>query len=138
MKEKGKRKKETGRMHEGDGMTSSSQRWIPGIAGLVLALILGLGAPSVAVAGGGSGLVVAKDLATNHLTLHTGVVLEVGDHTRLLSARGKRITLDDIELAPTILGIVQRYGPAMVSYEGRERDAIVQVTMVRVQGTVPQ
>ena len=119
-------------------MTSSSQRWIPGIAGLVLALILGLGAPSVAVAEGGSGLVVAKNLAMNRLTLHTGVVLEVGDHTRLLSASGQRITLDDFELAPTTLGIVQRYGPAMVAYQGRERDKIVQVTMVRVTGTVPQ
>ena len=119
-------------------MMSSSQRWIPGIAGLVLALILGLGAPSVAVAGSGSGLVVAKDLATKRLTLHTGVVLEVGDHTRLLSASGKRITLDDFELAPTTLGLVHRYGPAMVRYEGRERDNIVEVTMVRVRGIVPQ
>ena len=119
-------------------MTSSSQRWIPGIAGLVLALILGLGAPSVAVAGSGSGLVVEKNLAMNRLTLHTGVVLEVGDHTRLLSTKGKRITLDDFELAPTKLGLVQVYAPAMVSYQGRERDGVVEATMVRVKGTIPQ
>ena len=119
-------------------MTNSIHRWTPGVVGLVLALILGLGAPSVAVAGDGKGLIVAKDLATKRLTLHTGVVLQVGDHTRLLSVSGKRITLDDFELAPTILGIVQRHGPAMVTYKGRERDDIVEVTMVRVWGTVPQ
>ena len=119
-------------------MTRSSHRWIPGIAGLVLALILGLGAPSVAVAGSGSGLVVAKDLATNRVTLHTGVVLEVGEHTRLLSAKGKRITLDDLELAPTTLGLVQAYAPAMVSYAGREHEGIVDATMVRVKGQIPE
>jgi hypothetical protein len=101
-------------------------------------LILGLGAPSVALAGDGSGLVVAKDLAMNRLTLHTGVVLEVGDHTRLLSAAGKRITLDDFELAPTTLGVVQLHGPAMVAYKGREREGVVEVTMVRIKGTIPK
>ena len=119
-------------------MTSSSHRWIPGSAGLVLALILGLAAPSVAVAGGDSGLVVAKDLVTNRLTLHTGVVLEVGDHTRLLSRQGRRITLTDFELAPVKFGLVQLYAPAMVSYAGRERSGVVAATMVRVKGLIPE
>jgi hypothetical protein len=104
----------------------------------VLALILGLAAPSVAVAGGDSGLVVAKDLATNRLTLHTGVVLEVGDHTRLLSRHGKRITLNDFELAPVTHGLVQAYPPAMVSYAGRKRGGVVEATMVRVKGVIPE
>jgi hypothetical protein len=101
-------------------------------------LILGLGAPSVALAGGGSGLVVAKDLAMKRLTLHTGVVLEVGDHTRLLSAHGKRITLADFEIAPRKFGLVQVYAPAMVSYQGREHSGVVAATMVRVTGQIPQ
>ena len=119
-------------------MMSSRHRWITGIAGGVLALILGLAAPSLALAAGGSGLVVEKNLATNRLTLHTGIVLEVGDHTRLLSANGKRITLADFELAPSKFGLVQLYAPAMVSYAGRERSGVVEATMVRVKGTVPQ
>ncbi len=118
-------------------MMSGRHRWIAGIAGGVLAVVLGFAAPSVATAGG-SGLVVEKNLATNRLTLHTGVVLEVGDHTRLLSTKGKRITLDDLELAPTKLGLVQLYAPAMVSYQGREQSGVVAATMVRVKGTIPQ
>ncbi len=116
----------------------SRQRWISGIAGLALALMLGLAAPSVALAASGTGLVVEKNLATGRLTLHTGVVLEVGDHTRLLSVHGKRITLADFELAPKKFGLVQVYAPAMVSFEGRERSGVVEATMVRVKGTVPE
>ena len=119
-------------------MMSSRHRWIPGLAGLVLALTLGLAAPSVAVADGGSGLVVDKNLATNRLTLHTGIVLEVGENTRLLSARGELITLDDFELAPVTLGLAQAYAPAMVSYQGRERRGVVAATMVRVKGLIPE
>ena len=38
---------------------------------------------------------------------HTGIVLEIGDHTRLLSAVGKTITLDDFELAPVVRALLK-------------------------------
>ena len=117
---------------------ASRHGWIGGIASLALTLILGLALPSVAAAADGTGLVVEKDLVMKRLTLHTGVVLEVGDHTRLLSKEGKHITLDDFELAPTTLGLVQAYAPAMVRYSGRERDGVVEARMVRVKGTIPE
>ena len=119
-------------------MMADRRRWITGIAGIALGLLVGLAAPPAAEAASGSGVVVAKDLATGRVKLHSGVVLEVGDHTRLLSAKGKRITLDDLELAPIKFGLVQAYPPAMVSWEGREHAGVVAATMVRVKGTIPQ
>ena len=119
-------------------MMSGRHRWITGAAGLALAMLLGLAAPSMALASSGEGVVVEKNLATGRLTLHTGVVIEVGDHTRLLSARGKRITLADFEIAPKKFGLVQVYAPAMVSYTGRAHSGIVEATMVRVKGIVPE
>jgi hypothetical protein len=118
-------------------MMRRTHRWIPGIVGLALALLLGLAAPSVAVAGG-TGLVVEKDLATKRLVLRKGLVLQVGDHTRLLGADGKRITLADIEVAPQPHGLVQLYGPAMVSWEGREHGGVVEARLVRVEGEFPE
>jgi hypothetical protein len=105
---------------------------------MVLAMLLGLAAPPVALAASGTGVIVEKDLVAKRLTLHTGVVLEVGDHTRLLSAHGKRITLADFEIAPRKFGLVQVYAPAMVSYQGREHSGVVAATMVRVTGQIPQ
>lgn len=119
-------------------MMRGRHRWISGIAGLALAMLLGLAVPSVAQAASGTGVIVEKDLVKHRLTLHTGVVLEVGDHTRLLSVRGKHITLADFEVAPRKFGLVQVYAPAMVSYAGREHAGVVAATMVRVKGVVPE
>jgi hypothetical protein len=119
-------------------MMSGRHRSIVGISALVLAMLLGLAVPSVAQAASGTGVIVEKDLAMGRLTLHTGVVLEVGDHTRLLSARGRHITLADFEVAPRKFGLVQVYAPAMVSYAGREHSGVVAATMVRVKGTIPE
>ncbi len=84
------------------------------------------------------GLIVEKNLETNRLTLHTGVVLQVTEATRLLSKAGTRITLDSLKVTEASDGVVVADPDAMVRYEGRIRGGVVSATMIRVVGLIPQ
>jgi hypothetical protein len=84
------------------------------------------------------GMIVEKNLTTKRLTLHTGVVLQVSGATRIVSSRGMRITLANLETADASDGVVVANPQALVQYEGRIRGGIVDATMVRVVGVLPR
>jgi hypothetical protein len=84
------------------------------------------------------GLIVEKNLETNRLTLHTGVVLQVTNATRLLSKAGTRITLGSLKVTEASDGVVVADPDAMVRYEGRIRRGVVDATMIRIVGLILQ
>ena len=84
------------------------------------------------------GLIVEKNIETQRLTLHTGIVLQVTGATRLISKTGTRITLSAFKVANASDGVVVADPDAMVRYEGRLRAGVVNATMIRVVGVIPQ
>lgn len=118
-------------------MHRTRRRFIASCAILMLALL----APA-SIAGAtvveSTGLVVAKDMQTKQLTLLSGVVLQVNEHTKMLSKAGRRITLAQIEVAPSEDGAVHMRPDAMVRFEARKARGVLVALTVRVMGTIPQ
>ena len=107
---------------------------------LVLAVWLGFSAPAGAAQGvTGEGLIVEKDIQKGLLTLKSGVVLQVTPLTKIASAKGKRIALTDLKVAPSMAGgaLVGLSGDAMVQYRGRAHAGHVTAYSIQVMGTVP-
>ncbi len=111
-------------------------RWM---ACLALAVSLGLAAPAAAgQVVTGSGLIVEKNIAKGLLMLHTGVVLEVGVHTKITSAHGKRIMIGDLVVTCSDGGAVHALDEAMIRYKGTERLGQVSAYSIQVVGKIPR
>lgn len=104
-------------------MADRAERRAAGIAGaLALAAALGLQAPSAgADLEQGAGLVTGKDLARRTLTIDDEHVLQVAPTTRIESAEGARLTLEQVPVAPRAGGGFAVVREAVAEYEVEER-----------------
>lgn len=84
------------------------------------------------------GMIVAKDMQTKRLTLHTGVVLQLSGATRIVSKDGRRITFSALKTTDASDGLVVADPDALVRYEGRSRGGVVDATTIRVVGLLAQ
>lgn len=89
---------------------------------LALAAALGLQAPAArADVEPGSGLVTGKDLARRTLTIDGEHVFQVVPTTRIESAEGARLTLEQVPVAPRAGGGFAVAREAAAEYEAEER-----------------
>jgi hypothetical protein len=115
-----------------------ARRWILWSAAVTLLGIVASAPASSATVVEGSDLVVGKDMNARELTLLNGVVLRVTDQTKLISKSGVRITLSQIQVAPSKGGVTHALPDAMVHFEGRQERGKVLALTVRVMGHIPR
>jgi hypothetical protein len=87
------------------------------LAGLLGAILLAWGGMAFAEDLRGLGVVTGKDVVARTVTLSGGAVLQVTEATRIADASGRRLTLEELSVAPRVGGGVQLTGDATVRYE---------------------
>jgi hypothetical protein len=87
------------------------------LAGLLGAIALAWGGVAFAENLRGLGLVTGKDVVAGTVTLSGGVVLQVAESTHIADASGRRLTLEELPVAPRAGGGVRMTGDATVRYE---------------------
>jgi hypothetical protein len=89
------------------------------LVGLTVLALSGVAGAASTNAISGTGLVVEKDVAQGTVTLDAGVVLQVSESTRIVSADGVRITLAELPVARLGGGGLESSPEATIRYEGR-------------------
>ena len=115
-----------------------TRRWTVWTAAVVFTGVLAFAPSASATVIEGTGLVVGKDMQSRQLTLMSGLVLQVIDTTKFISKAGVRITLAQIDVAPSKDGVVRALPDAMIRFQARKQRDGVSALTVRVIGTIPQ